>query len=286
MKIASLYGRGKTVFSFEIFPPKPTSPIESIYGVLEELCVLKPDYISVTYGAGGNARDNKTSEIASRIKNKYGIEAMAHLTCVGNDRDDILVQQEDFKKKGIDNILALRGDIKPDIPVKEDFKYASDLVTFIKENGDFGISGACYPECHLEAKSIVEDIANLKTKVDCGVQSLITQLFFDNSLFYDFYEKVQIAGIKAPICAGIMPVTNKKQIERMVTMCGASLPQKFVKMLQRYEGRPEALVDAGIAYAVDQIVDLISNGVDGIHIYAMNNPYVVRKISDSVRTLL
>ncbi len=286
MKIASLYNKDKTVFSFEIFPPKPTTPIESIYGVLEELCAFRPDYISVTYGAGGNPHDNKTGKIASIIKNKYGIEAMAHLTCVGNDRNDILIQLRELKEMGIENILALRGDIRPDTVVKKDFLHASDLVSFIRENSDFGVSGACYPETHPEAKNEDDDIANLKLKADCGTQSLITQLFFDNSSFYHFSEKARAAGINIPICAGIMPVTNKKQIERMVTLCGASLPQKFVKILQRYESNPEALVDAGIAYAVDQIVDLVSSGVDGIHLYAMNNPYVVKKIVNSIHNIL
>ena len=286
MKIASLYGKGRTVLSFEIFPPKKTSGIETIYSTIEELSDLKPDYISVTYGAGGNPADTSTRDIASLIKNKYGIEAMAHLTCVNNTKEEVDTVLQSFKEAGIENILALRGDIRPDVPPKTDFRYASELVSYIKEQGDFGVSGACYPEGHVEAESLTADILNLRKKVDAGVQSLVTQLFFENNMFYDFREKMAIAGIDVPVSAGIMPVTNKKQIERMVAMCGASLPQKFVKMVQKYDTRPEALIDAGIAYAADQIADLLSNGVDGVHIYTMNNPYVARKIVGIIGKLL
>ena len=286
MKIASLYGKGRTVLSFEIFPPKKTSGIETIYSTIEELSDLKPDYISVTYGAGGNPADTSTRDIASLIKNRYGIEAMAHLTCVNNTKAEVTAVLDSFKEAGIENILALRGDINPDIPPKTDFRYASELVSFIKEQGDFGVSGACYPEGHVEAESLTADILNLRKKVDAGVQSLVTQLFFENSMFYDFREKMAIAGISVPVSVGIMPVTNKQQFVRMVAMCGASLPQKFVKMVQKYDTRPEALIDAGIAYAADQIADLLSNGVDGVHIYTMNNPYVARKIVGIIGKLL
>lgn len=211
---------------------------------------------------------------------------MAHLTCVNSSRDDVLVLLDEMKKNNIENILALRGDIKPDIEPKHDFRYANELIEFIRANGDFDVSAACYPECHVDADNLIDDIRHLKNKVDTGVSELISQLFFDNGCFYDFMEKIRIAGINVPVTAGIMPVTSKNQIERMVTMCGASLPQKFVRMIQKYESKPEALVDAGIAYAVDQIVDLISNGVEGIHLYTMNNPYVAEKIAASVRSLL
>lgn len=286
MKVKSLYGQGKTVFSFEVFPPKKTTPIESIYATLDKLTALKPDYISVTYGAGGNLADKSTIELASTIKNKYGVESMAHLTCVNSSRDDVLVLLDEMKKNNIENILALRGDIKPDVEPKHDFRYANELIEFIRANGDFDVSAACYPECHVDADNLIDDIRHLKNKVDTGVSELISQLFFDNGCFYDFMEKIRIAEINVPVTAGIMPVTSKNQIERMVTMCGASLPQKFVRMIQKYESKPEALVDAGIAYAVDQIVDLISNGVEGIHLYTMNNPYVAEKIAASVRSLL
>ncbi len=286
MKISEMFGKGKTIFSFEVFPPKKNMPVDTIYETLDGLKDLNPAFISVTYGAGGNAADRTTCEIAAAIKHKYGIESAAHLTCVNNSREDIIKILGDFKECGVENILALRGDINPNVPPKDDFKYASELITFIKEHGSFGISGACYPEGHLDSENMVADIINLKKKVDAGAEHLMSQLFFDNSCFYSFLEKARIAGVNVPIEAGIMPVTNKKSIERMVSMCGASLPSKFSKMMQRYENNPEALRDAGIAYAIDQIVDLISNGVDGIHLYTMNNPYVAGKISEAISSLL
>ena len=286
MKISSLFGKGKTVLSFEVFPPKKTSPVETIYDTLGQLKDLSPGFISVTYGAGGNAANTVTCDIASYIANTLNIPSVAHLTCVYSTKETVLKQLEMFREKGVENILALRGDVNPEIPRLHDFEYASDLTAFIKANGDFHVSGACYPEGHLEAPSIVEDIHNLRHKTDAGAEHLMSQLFFDNSAFYNFREKALIAGINVPIEAGIMPVVNKKQIERMVSMCGASLPAKFSKVMQKYENNPEALRDAGIAYAVDQIVDLISNGVDGIHLYTMNNPYVARKISESIKNLL
>lgn len=285
MKISEKFKQGRTVFSFEVFPPKKTSSVDTVYKALDEMKELFPDFISVTYGAGGTSVNNFTAQIASYI-NDMGITAAAHLTCVNNNRSDILEVLADFKKRGIENILALRGDIPEGVTPKEDFKYASDLVRFIKANGDFHVSGGCYPEVHPEAPDMITDIRHLKEKVDAGAEHLMSQLFFDNAMFYDFLEKARIAGINVPIEAGIMPVTNKNQIERMVALCGASLPSKFSKMISRYEHNPEALRDAGIAYAVDQIVDLISNGVDGIHLYTMNNPYIARKISESVKSLL
>lgn len=286
MKLSSLFSKGRTVLSFEVFPPKKNSPIETIYATLAELKDLSPDFISVTYGAGGNAADTSTCDIAAYIQNTLGIPSAAHLTCVYSTKESVLERLEQFKERGIENILALRGDVNPDIPRLHDFEYASDLTRFIKENGDFHVSGACYPECHMEATSFAEDILHLKIKIEAGAEHLMSQLFFDNASFHKFREMAEIAGINVPIEAGIMPVTNKKQIERMVSMCGASLPAKFSKVMQRYENNPEALRDAGIAYAVDQIVDLISSGVDGIHLYTMNNPYVARKISESVKSLL
>ncbi len=284
MKIKDMFDKG-TVFSFEIFPPKKTAPIEVIYNTIEELVDLKPDFISVTYGAGGSSDKVSTSLIAQRIKEK-GIEAAAHLPCINYTKHEIVTVLQEFKDHGIENILALRGDINPDIEPKKEFKYASELVEFIKANGDFDIAGACYPEGHVDTPDMIQDILNLKKKVDAGAAHLISQLFFDNTHFYSFLEKARIAGINVPIEAGIMPVTNKKSIERMVSMCGASLPPKFVKVMQKYENNPEALRDAGIAYAIDQIVELVSNGVDGIHLYTMNNPYVARKITEAVGSLI
>lgn len=287
MKITSLFeDRTKTVFSFEVFPPKKDSPIESVYGKLEEICDLKPDFISVTYGAGGMGSHSRTCEIASKIKNELGIESVAHLTCVNSTRKMIDLTLEDFREHNIENILALRGDRVAGVEPQKDFIYASELCEYIRAKGGFDLGGACYPEVHGEAENEVEDVLNLRKKVDAGATHLISQLFFDNSAFYRFIERTKIAGINVPIEAGIMPVTNKNQIERMVSLCGASLPAKFSKIMQKYEHKPEALRDAGIAYAVEQIVDLIACGVDGIHLYTMNNPYVARKITEAVKSLL
>ena len=285
MRIKDLFDKG-TVFSFEVFPPKKTSSIDTVYKTLEELKGLKPDFISVTFGAGGSENSGLSIDIAKKIKDDLGIESAVHLPCINYTKAEIEGILEQFKAHGIENILALRGDIVPGVPIKHDFRYASDLVKFIKKHGDFDIAGACYPEGHMETDDIVADVLNLKKKVDAGAQHLISQLFFDNSMFYSFIERTRIAGIKVPIEAGIMPVTNKTQIERMVAMCGASLPPKFTKMIQRYEHNPEALRDAGIAYAIDQIVDLVSNGVDGIHLYTMNNAYVATKISKAVENII
>lgn len=280
-----MFQQKKLVLSFEVFPPKKTSSIDTIYQALDGLSELKPDFISVTYGAGGSSAGELTSDIASIIRNKYGIESMAHLTCVNSTRQDIENTLELLKQKGIENILALRGDINPDIPRINDFRYASDLISFIKEKGDFHISGACYPEAHPETRDKIQDIRNLKQKVDMGAEHLVSQLFFDNNDFYSFMERAWIAGIAVPVEAGIMPVVNKAQIERMVSLCGASLPVKFIKMMQKFENSPEAMRDAGIAYAVDQIVDLVSNGVRGIHLYTMNNPAVAKRICDNISGL-
>lgn len=285
MKIADKFNQGKTVFSFEVFPPKKTSPFETIITALDQLKDLNPDYISVTYGAGGSNRDN-TLEVASKIKNDYNIEALAHLTCINSKKSDVDSMLEDLKKANITNILALRGDIIPDVEPEKDFRYAMDLCKYIKEKDGFNLAGACYPEVHIDAENQVEGIYYLKEKVNSGLDFLITQLFFDNDIFYRFYENTKIAGINIPIEAGIMPVTNKKQIERMVSMCGVSVPSKLSKIMQKYENNPEALRDAGIAYAIEQIVELISNDIDGIHLYTMNNPYVAKKIKEAVENLL
>ena len=205
---------------------------------------------------------------------------------MSNTKEDIDIILGDLKNKGVENILALRGDINPERPPKHDFTYASDLISYIRQRGDFHISAACYPESHLDSPDIVTDIRHLKEKQDAGAEHMISQLFFDNDLFYSFLEKARIAGITVPIEAGIMPVTNKKSIERMVSLCGASLPAKFTRIMAKYENNPEALRDAGIAYAIDQIVDLAASGVDGIHLYTMNNPYIAEKISEAVSGIL
>ncbi len=285
MKINEIFAKNKTLFSFEVFPPKRTASIDTIYSTLDAMKDLHPDFISVTYGAGGSDNSKTTIDIATTIKNTYHIESAAHLPCIGLTKADVLRLLAQFRQAGIENILALRGDL-PEGEVRQgDFAHASDLITFIRENGDFHILGACYPEGHMESENIVADIHNLKTKVDAGADHLITQLFFDNSYFYRFRERCALSGIKVPIEAGIMPVVNKKQIERMVSLCGATLPKKFTAMMDRYEDYPDAMRDAGIAYAINQIVDLIAQGVDGIHLYTMNNPYIAKKIYDATHRL-
>lgn len=284
MKVREYFDK-KTVFSFEVFPPKKTSPVEVIYQTLDELHDLHPDFISVTFGAGGSSNNSHAINVANKIR-ESGVTPVLHLPCINYDKQEISAVLDQMKANGIENVLALRGDINPDIPPKKEFSHASDLITFIKSQGNFDIAGACYPECHPDCDSIDEDIANLKIKVDAGADHLISQLFFDNDSFYSFIDKARNAGISVPVEAGIMPVVNKNQIERMVTTCGASLPRKFVKIMQRYEHNPEALRDAGIAYAINQIVDLVASGVDGIHLYTMNNPYVARKISEAVQGII
>lgn len=288
MKVINKFKQNKTVFSLEVFPPKKfTDSIDIVYETLDKLTNINPDYISVTYSAGGGGNTEHSCKIASIIKSTHHVEPVAHLTCLTNDKNDIDKAIADFKAVGAENILALRGDKNPDLTPKKDFTYASDLVSYIKSKyPEMGVSGACYPEVHMESENEIQDILNLKKKVDAGAEFLISQLFFDNSVFYRFVEKARIAGINVPIEAGIMPVTSSKQILRMVDMCGASLPRKFSMMMQKYGSNPEAMRDAGIAYAVDQIVDLIANGVEGIHLYTMNNPYVATKIAENIKSLL
>lgn len=286
MNINNLFNEKKLVFSFEIFPPKQESKIDTVYSTLDELKGLSPDFISVTYGAGGSLSKNMTCEISSIIKNKYKIEPLAHLTCINSTRNKVDNILSELKNQGIDNILALRGDLPFESNIGGEFTYASDLISYIKDKKDFNIVGACYPEGHLESKSYEDDLLNLKKKEEAGVTHLISQLFFDNEYFYNFLDKKEKHGINIPIQAGIMPVINTKQIKRIVSLCGAKVPNKFIKIMNKYEYNPEALRDAGIAYATEQIIDLISSGVDGIHLYTMNNPYVAKKISESISSII
>ena len=286
MKLYELFGKGRTVFSCEIFPPKKTSPVDSIYRTLDGLKDVRPDFISVTFGAGGSDMVNQsTQEIAGIIQNQYGIPSMAHLTCVGAGREDVDRTLAQLKADGVDNVLALRGDVNPDYPPKTDFAHAGDLIAYIRARSDIGVSAACYPEGHPESPDLESDIAHLKAKVDAGAQHLVSQLFFDNEDFYRFLERCRIAGIDVPIEAGIMPVLSAGSIRRMVSLCGASLPRKLTRLLARYGDHPQAMREAGIAYAIDQIADLIASGVDGIHLYTMNNPGVCRQIADSISSI-
>ena len=284
MKIRELFDK-RTIFSLEVFPPKKTSSVEVIYKTLEELGDIHPDFISVTFGAGGSGNSRYALDIASKIS-ENGIIPMLHLPCINFTKEEIDSALDEAKSRGIENILALRGDINPDITPVKQFSHASDLIPYIKTRGEFDVAGACYPEGHPDSETLDEDIENLRKKVDSGADHLITQLFFDNEYFYNFRDKAVKAGINVPIEAGIMPVVNKNQIERMVTTCGASLPHKFVKIMQKYGQNPEAMRDAGIAYAINQIVVLAASDVDGIHLYSMNNAYVARKISEAVSGVL
>lgn len=240
----------------------------------------------MTYGASGGAGTSDTLNIASSIKKDYMVESVAHLPCISLTKGNVLELLEQFRRNGIENILALRGDLPPDREPCRDFTYASDLISFIKEQGNFHILAACYPEGHPESKSIVDDIRHLKTKVEAGADHLISQLFFGNDIFHAYREKLDLAGISVPLEAGIMPVVNKKQIERMVSLCHVHLPKKFIRMMERFEHNPIAMRDAGIAYAVEQIIDLVAQGVDGIHLYTMNNPYVAGRICEATASII
>lgn len=286
MKIKNIFAEKEVVFSLEVFPPRPDVPIDNIYKTLEELKDIDPDYISVTYGAGGGVRKNRTCELSSIIKEKYDVEALAHLTCISSDQKTLNKILSQLKNKKIENILALRGDKPVDSEVLSNYNYAYQLVEHINKNNNFGVAAACYPEKHLETESLDQDLEYLKQKVDCGVDYLISQIFFDNSLFYKFRNKAEKKGINVPIEAGIMPIINKKQVARIIELTNAYFPPKFQRILNKYEDNPEALRDAGIAYAVEQIVDLISSEVDGIHLYTMNNPYVARRIKEAVGSLI
>ncbi|SHI84519.1 5,10-methylenetetrahydrofolate reductase (NAD(P)) [Lutispora thermophila DSM 19022] len=287
LKIKYLF-RKKPVISLEIFPPKPESPIDTVLETVDALSALRPDFMSVTYGAAGSTK-GPTVQIADIIKNKYGIEALAHVTCINSTKYEIDGILHQLKKSNIENILALRGD-KPKDEIyaarkHKEYEYASDLIAHIKSLGNFCIGAACYPEIHLEAESREADLLNLKRKVDLGADFLITQLFLDNNFYYDFMEKISVMDISVPISVGIMPVINKKQIERITSLCGASIPAKFRRILDRYENNPEALKEAGIAYATEQIIDLLSSGVDGIHLYTMNKPEIAIKILGQISNI-
>lgn len=288
MDLTKLFDEKRPRFSLEIFPPKEyRGGIEPIKETLDGLSGIHPAFISCTYGAGGNVADTSTIEICSIIKEQYGILPISHLTCVNNTKEDIDTILTELRDKGVMNILALRGDLKPGQEPKKDFMHASDLVSYIKRfDPEFFVSGACYPECHPNSPDMLTDIRALKYKIDCGAGHLISQLFFNNEDFYRFRERCMIAGVNVPIEAGIMPVTTKQSILRMVSMCGASIPAKLAKILNRFEDKPKALEEACIAYATDQIVDLISNDVDGIHLYTMNKPYIANRIFSVIEPMI
>lgn len=288
MKIKDMFKIKSPTVSFEVFPPKKDYPIESIYETIDELKDLKPDFISVTYGAGGSTKDH-TLDIASTIKKRYNIETIAHLTCVTSTKSSVDQILDQLKALDVENILALRGDIptelKYDPTWSPEYKYAYELIDQINKKGGFSVGGACYPEGHIESLNKIDDLKHLKRKTDLGLDFLITQLFFDNELFYQFREKLDLMDIKTPVIAGILPVININQIKRIQELSGCNLPPKFLRILDKYEHSPKALQEAGIAYAVDQIIDLMSDGIEGIHIYTMNRPQITREIMKSIKNI-
>lgn len=282
MKIINLFKSKKPVVSFEIFPPKLDTPLETIFDTLDQFKAMNPDFISVTYGAGGTQKDS-TLEIASKIKNDYNIEAMAHFTCVGHSREDIDRLLDSLRESRIENILALRGDApknQSDFDFsKNTFRYANELIEYVqKDNPDFCIAASAYVEGHVDCIRLKDDLINLKRKVDTGVDFLVTQLFFDNRLFYDFLDRAAAVGIHCPIVPGIMPVFKADQIKRITSLCGASIPAKLLILIDKYQDNSEDMRKAGIEYASTQIRDLVENGVDGIHLCTMNRPKSSREI--------
>jgi len=272
MKLSRLFSGKMQTLAFEIFPPKPEVPLETLMESIPGFRELSPDYISVTYGAGGSSR-GRTVEIASSLKNVYGIEAMAHLTCAGHSVEQIDEILEKLKKENIENILALRGDPPADQPDFDysmgDFRYAAELISHIKKRGDFCIAAAAYLEGHVESKRLDEDRRHLKEKVDAGVDFLITQLFFDNRLYFDFIDRAAQIGINCPIIPGIMPIFSAR-IKTMTARSGCSIPAKLVLMIDKYQDNPEDLRKAGIEYVAKQIRELLDGGAPGIHLYTMN----------------
>ena len=285
MKITEIHKRQKSL-SFEIFPPKKDSNLENIDDTLDVLCELDPDYISVTFGAGGSVNCNRTIELAKRIKEKYKIEPVVHLTCLHYNKEEIDCLAERIEEEGLQNILALRGDKTPKVVEKNDFRYSTDLIEYLKPKHDFCFLGACYPECHPESENRISEIKALKKKVDAGAEVLLSQFFFSNKLFYDFREECRIADIDVPIIPGIMPVINAAQIKRMISFCNASFPERFARIIYKYENNKEALFDAGISYALSQVIDLLASDIEGIHLYTMNNPLVARRICEGIKNIV
>ncbi len=285
-KISDILKTGKVTLSYELFPPKTADKIANLNKKAGEIAKLNPDFMSITYGAGGGISEH-TVQIASHVQNELNVNAIAHFTCVSSDKPTIDKVIGQLEENNINNILALRGDLPADFSDYGEFKYASDLIKYIKsKNSDFCIGGACYPEGHTECEHKAIDIDNLKYKVDCGCDFLTTQMFFDNSVFYNFLYRIREKGINVPVLAGIMPVINGKQIERICQLSGTHLPPRFKSIVDKFGDSPEAMMQAGIAYASEQIIDLIANGVNGIHVYAMNKPSIAIAIKNNIDKVL
>lgn len=287
MKISEILKSEKVGISCELFPPKLGSQLENVKEVVKEMAKLKPSYMSITYGATGGTSEY-TVDIANEIKNVYHIPALAHLTCASSAHEKVHSVIEQLKEKHIENILALRGDIPKgaDFPLPNQYKHASELIYDIKSQGDFCIGGACYPEGHPEAPNMNEDLNHLKEKVDAGCDFLTTQMFFDNNIYYNFMYKVLKKNINVPIVAGIMPVTRGSQVKQIISLSGNMVPPRFKAIVDRFADCPEAMRQAGIAYATEQIIDLIANGVNHVHIYTMNRPDVAGAILNNLSEIL
>lgn len=287
MKIREILKETTPHISFEVFPPKTDAAYESVLNATDKIAALHPSYISVTYGAGGGTSVN-TVNIAAHIRDDLGVESLAHLTCVSSTREHVHKVIGELKEKGIENILALRGDIpqESDFPLPNQYQYACELIEEIKGAGDFCIGAACYPEGHVESENRKEDVLHLKEKVDRGVDFLTTQMFFDNSILYNFLYRIREAGVTVPVLPGIMPVTNKKQMKRICDMSGTVLPQRFLDVLDRFGDDPAAMQQAGIAYATDQIIDLFANGINHVHVYSMNKPEVAAAIMNNLSAIV
>lgn len=290
MKIIDILNNGKMSMSFEVFPPKTDTAFENVSRATQEIAKLKPSYMSITYGAGGGT-SKYTLDIAENIMKDFGVPTLAHLTCVSSSRETVRERIEEMNARGINNVLALRGDIPADMENDDrsdwSYRYAVDLIREIKESGyDFCIGGACYPEIHPESSNQKEDIKHLKEKVDAGCEFLTTQMFFDNNLLYNFLYKIREAGITVPIVAGIMPITNANQVDRAIKLSGSFMPQRFKSLVDKFGSDPLAMKQAGIAYATDQIIDLYANGLTNIHVYSMNKPDVAQKIQANLSDIL
>lgn len=284
--LQNLFDNRPKSLSFEVFPPKKEGEFEAAFEIMDKLGKLSPDFISVTYGAGGS-RSKKTTEIASYIQNKLGIDALAHMTCVGSKKEDILAVCNDLKAAGVKNILALRGDRPKDMSDEQynarEFAHATDLLAFLRQETDMTLAAACYPEKHYESFSLESDLNHLREKQEAGAKFLITQLFFDNDAFYDFRNKAERKGIVIPICAGIMPITSAKQLGTTISLSGSSVPKALSDIIAKYSEDPEEMRKAGIDYAIRQIRDLVQNDVDHIHLYTMNKPSVAEEIVNGIR---
>lgn len=289
MKIIDILNQDQMSLSFEVFPPKQETSFESVRVATEQIASLDPSFMSVTYGAGGGTSEY-TLAVAKNIKENYKVPMLAHLTCVSSDKETVGKRIEAMKENGINNVMALRGDLTPELEKSDkstwDYRYAVDLIRELKKDDYFCVGAACYPEVHPESASQREDIKHLKEKVDAGVDFLTTQMVFDNNLFYNFLYKIREAGITVPVLPGIMPITNANQVERAIKLSGAFMPQRFKAMVDKFGSDKEAMKQAGIAYATDQIIDLYANGITNIHVYSMNKPDIARGIHKNLSSIL